>query len=296
MTKCRFWEDRYLPIEYSLNDIRSKVGYFSLCLLTKGTAVLEIDCERCYVSSPALLCLNPDRNTVILKSNNLQIKSVFFAPEFINRNLSIERITADDYEVTCKLFDFPSFDLFYKTDDFYNCIIPFEAAESDRVEFLFDSILEQLSVQPDAMWSCRARMAIIRIFDCAAKLHERTFGVSQENDALVDCILTFIEFNIEKQFTIEWLSREYSTNRTTLMAAFKRVTGKTINEFVIDKRIDLSKRILAFTNISIEELAGKCGFSSQSYFTRAFKKKTGLSPMQFRKKAVESRVTEFQEK
>ena len=107
MTKCRFWEDRYLPIEYSLNDIRSKVGYFSLCLLTKGTAVLEIDCERCYVSSPALLCLNPDRNTVILKSNNLQIKSVFFAPEFINRNLSIERITADDYEVTCKLFDFP---------------------------------------------------------------------------------------------------------------------------------------------------------------------------------------------
>lgn len=96
--------------------------------------------------------------------------------------------------------------------------------------------------------------------------------------------------------TIEWLSREYSTNRTTLMAAFKRVTGKTINEFVIDKRIDLSKRILAFTNISIEELAGKCGFSSQSYFTRAFKKKTGLSPMQFRKKAVESRVTEFQEK
>lgn len=296
MTKCRFWEDRYLPIEYSLNDIRSKVGYFSLCLLTKGTAVLEIDCERCYVSSPALLCLNPDRNTVILKSNNLQIKSVFFAPEFINRNLSIERITADDYEVTCKLFDFPSFDLFYKTDDLYNCIIPFEAAESDRVEFLFDSILEQLSVQPDAMWSCRARMAIIRIFDCAAKLHDGTFGVSQENDALVDCILTFIEFNIEKQFTIEWLSREYSTNRTTLMAAFKRATGKTINEFVIDKRIDLSKRILAFTNISIEELAGKCGFSSQSYFTRAFKKKTGLSPMQFRKKAVESRVTEFQEK
>ena len=99
---------------------------------------------------------------------------------------------------------------------------------------------------------------------------------------------------LEEQFTIEWLSREYSTNRTTLMADFKRVTGKTINEFVLDKRIDLSKQILAFTNISIEELALKCGFSSQSYFTRAFKKKTGLSPMQFRKQAVEKRIYEFQ--
>lgn len=294
MTKCRFWEDRYLPIEYSIKDIRNEHGYFSLCLLTKGTAVLDIDGERCYVSAPTILCLNPDRNAVILKSNKLQIKSIFFAPEFINRNLSVERITADDYEVACKLFDFPSFDLFYKTDDFYHCIIPFEATELSKVEFLFDSIIEQISVQPDNMWSCRARMAIIRIFDYAVKLHKGTFGVNQESDTLVDCILTFIEFNIEKQFTIEWLSREYSTNRTTLMAEFKRVTGKTINEFVLDKRMDLSKQILAFTNISIEELAAKCGFSSQSYFTRAFKKKTGLSPMQFRKKAIEARIKEFQ--
>ena len=294
MTKCRFWEDRYLPIEYSIKDVRNEYGYFSLCLLTKGTSVIDIDGERCYVSAPAILCLNPDRKAAILKSNNLQIKSVFFAPEFINRNLSVERITADNYEVTCKLFDFPNFDMFYKTDDFYNCIIPFESTELNKVEFLFDSIIEQISVQPDNMWSCRARMAIIRIFDYAAKLHEAAFGVNQESDTLVDCILTFIEFNIEKQFTIEWLSREYSTNRTTLMAEFKRVTGKTINEFVLDKRIDLSKQILAFTNISIEELAEKCGFSSQSYFTRAFKKKTGLSPMQFRKKAVEARIKECQ--
>lgn len=294
MTKCRFGEDRYLPIEYSMKDIRNDDGYFSLCLLTKGTAVLEIDGERCYVSAPAILCLNPDRNADILKSNKLQIKSIFFAPEFINRNLSVERITADDYDVTCKLFDFPNFDMFYKTDDFYNCIIPFESTELSKVEFLFDSIIEQLSTQPDNMWSCRARMAIIRIFDYVAKLHEDSFGVNQESDTLVDCILTFIEFNLEKQFTIEWLSREYSTNRTTLMADFKRVTGKTINEFVLDKRIELSKQILAFTNISIEELSEKCGFSSQSYFTRAFKKKTGLPPMQFRKKAVEKRIKEFQ--
>ena len=294
MTKCRFWENRYLPIEYSLDAVCGEEGYFSLCLIAKGSAVLEIGGERCYISAPALLCLNPSRKAAVLKSNHLQLKSVFFAPEFINRNLSVERITADDYDVTCKLFDFPNFDLFHKTDDLYDCVIPFEIEELSRVEFLFDSIIEQLSVQPDSMWSCRARMAVIRIFDYAAKLHEGVFGVDQEGDTLVDCILTFIEFNFEKQFTIEWLCREYSTNRTTLMADFKRVTGKTINEFVTDKRIDISKQVLAFTNISIEELAAKCGFSSQSYFTRAFKKKTGLSPMQFRKKAVENRIKEFQ--
>lgn len=255
---------------------------------------MSVDGIKCYLSAPALLCLNPDRKAEIIRSAKLQMKTIFFAPEFINRNLSVERITADDYELNCRLFDFPSFDLFYRSDDVFNGIIPFESEELGKVEYLFDSIIEQLRVQPDNMWSCRARMAVIRIFDYAANLYEGLFGVNQESDTLVDCILTFIEFNLEKQFTIEWLSREYSTNRTTLMADFKRVTGKTINEFVLDKRIDLSKQILAFTNISIEELALKCGFSSQSYFTRAFKKKTGLSPMQFRKQAVEKRIHEFQ--
>lgn len=294
MTKCRFWENRYLPIEYSLDKIQSNEGFFSLCLVKKGVATLEIDNEKCYLSAPAMICVNPDKKITILKSNHLQIKTVLFTPDFINRNLSVESILSDDYEINCKLFDFPSFDLFYQTNNFYNCVIPFDVEELSKVEYLFDSIIEQLSVQPDNMWSCRARMSVIRIFDYAANLYKEAFEINQESDTLIDCILTFIEFNLEKQFTIGDLCRWYNTNRTTLMTEFKHITGKTINEFVIDKRISVSKKILEFTNISVEELSEKCGFSSQSYFTRTFKKKTGLSPTQYRKKALEKRIRKFQ--
>lgn len=294
MTKCRFWENRYLPIEYSLDKIQSNEGFFSLCLVKKGVATLEIDNEKCYLSAPAMICVNPDKKITILKSNHLQIKTILFTPDFINRNLSVESILSYDYEINCKLFDFPSFDLFYQTNNFYNCVIPFDVEELSKVEYLFDSIIEQLSVQPDNMWSCRARMSVIRIFDYAANLYKEAFEINQESDTLIDCILTFIEFNLEKQFIIDDLCRWYNTNRTTLMTEFKHITGQTINEFVIDKRISVSKKILEFTNISIEELSEKCGFSSQSYFTRTFKKKTGLSPTQYRKQAIEKRIEKFQ--
>ncbi len=294
MTKCRFWENRYLPIEYSLDKIQSNEGFFSLCLVKKGVATFEIDNEKCYLSAPAMICVNPDKKITILKSNHLQIKTILFTPDFINRNLSVESILSYDYEINCKLFDFPSFDLFYQTNNFYNCVIPFDVEELSKVEYLFDSIIEQLSVQPDNMWSCRARMSVIRIFDYAANLYKEAFEINQESDTLIDCILTFIEFNLEKQFTIDDLCRWYNTNRTTLMTEFKHITGKTINEFVIDKRISVSKKTLEFTNISIEELSEKCGFSSQSYFTRTFKKKTGLSPTQYRKQAIEKRIEKFQ--
>lgn len=249
MTKCRFWENRYLPIEYSLDKIQSNEGFFSLCLVKKGVATLEIDNEKCYLSAPAMICVNPDKKITILKSNHLQIKTILFTPDFINRNLSVESILSYDYEINCKLFDFPSFDLFYQTNNFYNCVIPFDVEELSKVEYLFDSIIEQLSVQPDNMWSCRARMSVIRIFDYAANLYKEAFEINQESDTLIDCILTFIEFNLEKQFTIDDLCRWYNTNRTTLMTEFKHITGKTINEFVIDKRISVSKKILEFTNI-----------------------------------------------
>lgn len=294
MTKCKFWENRYIPIEYSLEKISSEEKYFSLSLITKGTAILEINGERCYVSAPALICANPDKEIEIIISKSLRLKTVFFSPDFINRNLSTERILSDDYKINCKLFDFPSFDLFYINDDIYKAIIPFEFDELPKIDFLFNSIIEQLDIQPDNMWSCRARMAVIRIFDYAANLYQGIFGVNSEEDTLVDCLLTYIEFNFEKHITIEDLCRLYNTNRTTLMSEFKRVTGKTINEFITDRRIDMSKQILAFTNISIEELSDKCGFSSSSYFTRAFKKKTGLSPSAYRNKEVRKRIEQFQ--
>ena len=50
-----------------------------------------------------------------------------------------------------------------------------KATELNKVEFLFDSIIEQISVQPDNMWSCRARMAFIRIFDY---LKDRPYDLS----------------------------------------------------------------------------------------------------------------------
>lgn len=294
MTKCKHFENRLIPIEYSFDLPSNSTNCFSVCLIKKGTAVLLIDNENCYVSAPVLLCINPDTDVQLLKSINLQIKTVSFSPDFINRNLSTEKIEADDYDIKCRLFNFPSFEFFYKNDELYNCVIPFEGSELHKIEYLFDSINEQLTFQPDNMWSCRARMAIIRIMDFSTNMYNGIFTISPEGDTLVDCILTFIEYNFDKQFTIDELCRIYNTNRTTLMADFKRVTGKTINEFVIDKRIDLCKQILAFTNVPIDEIALKYGFNSQSYFTRAFKNKTGMSPMQYRKASLQKRIEEFQ--
>ncbi|MFR3403282.1 MAG: helix-turn-helix domain-containing protein [Holdemanella porci] len=52
---------------------------------------------------------------------------------------------------------------------------------------------------------------------------------------------------------------------------------------MIQKRIQEAKVLLSTTNLQISEISIIIGFTSQSYFAQAFKKATGISPIQFRK-------------
>lgn len=293
MIKCKYFENRNLPVEYSTERLfPSLSGYFTLALLFNGTAVLEIDNQRCFVSAPALLCLKPQTQILLLKSNKLMFKSIFFDPAFINRNLSVQRILADDYSVQCRLFDFPSFDIFYNIDDAYSGIIPVSSGEIIRLKLLFDEVINQFCCQPDDMWSCRARMNLLMILDFAAGLLN-CFDANVENRTAVDCVLEYIEKNFDKKMSIADFCKWNRINRTTLMKEFKACTGKTITDFIIDKRLEVSAQILEFTNLSIDEIAQRCGFSSQSYFCRIFKHRFGATPSAYRKMSVEKRIKAY---
>ena len=63
---------------------------------------------------------------------------------------------------------------------------------------------------------------------------------------------------------------------------FKDKTSMTVMDYIADRRINMAKRMLLNTGSTITEIAGKCGYSSASYFTQAFKKLVGKTPAEFR--------------
>lgn len=65
---------------------------------------------------------------------------------------------------------------------------------------------------------------------------------------------------------------------------FKRMTGMTIFQYLLEYRITKSREFLADPSLSIAEIAQNTGFSSQSYFTSCFKKVFGCTPNKYRKK------------
>ena len=64
---------------------------------------------------------------------------------------------------------------------------------------------------------------------------------------------------------------------------FTQKYGITPKEYLIDKRIEYAKQLLRETDACIKEIAISIGYDDQLYFSRIFKKKEGLPPLEYRR-------------
>lgn len=78
------------------------------------------------------------------------------------------------------------------------------------------------------------------------------------------------------------LAYDLCLSRAQLNRKIKAITGYTTTEFILFTRIAMAKRLLDTADLTISELAMKCGMDNASYFCTLFKKSTGMTPMQYK--------------
>ena len=86
------------------------------------------------------------------------------------------------------------------------------------------------------------------------------------------------------------ISTEISVSPNYLSALIKRSTGSTFVDLLTRKRIETAKRMLLGTPMKIREIAEKCGYNDQHYFSYCFKKYEGISPNACRRQHEEQRA------
>lgn len=86
-----------------------------------------------------------------------------------------------------------------------------------------------------------------------------------------------------QQITNTALALEVGINAIKLQLGFKQLFKQTIHQYTTDLRLNLAQELLEETDLTLAEVAYKCGFNSRDVFTRSFRKRYNQPPREWRK-------------
>jgi len=125
---------------------------------------------------------------------------------------------------------------------------------------------------------------------------EKSFEVHSDREGIGLCgadtdeLREHIDNNIGSISTLDDLAAHLHINKTTLTEIFKGAFGMTPMRYVNYRRYEAGKRLLLETSLSVSEIAERTGFGSIHYFSKIFKERSGVSPVAFRKRGVDTYI------
>jgi AraC-like DNA-binding protein len=95
-----------------------------------------------------------------------------------------------------------------------------------------------------------------------------------------------LEMHPEKNWTLPILASQFGFSISSFSKEFSRFTGLPFSEYLLNQRINKSKRLLLGRSLPLDHIAQICGFSTTNYFFQVFKKKVGQSPRKYQQSGV----------
>ena len=107
--------------------------------------------------------------------------------------------------------------------------------------------------------------------------------VVHETDKVVYAVSEYISQHYDQEITLKSLSKSFAISEGYLSRRFKAVSGLGVNQYITYVRISHAEKLLKESNMSVTEIAEKCGFCGSTYFSSVFRKVKGMPPLTYRK-------------
>lgn len=162
--------------------------------------------------------------------------------------------------------------------------------EREIIEQCFANILTELNREIDKHTNSLIARSIGMLLDYCMRYYDRQFitrgkvnkDVLTRFENLLDGYFQSDKSRQEGIPSVAYCAREVFLSPNYFGDLIKKETGKTAQEYIQLKIIDIAKQRLAETSLSINEIADELGFKYSTHFTRLFKKCVGVSPSEYR--------------
>ncbi|MCR5059325.1 MAG: AraC family transcriptional regulator [Clostridiales bacterium] len=289
---------------------------YKLVLVDEGSFVVEEDGKYRVVVAPAGIALNEKAEFKVVSENGVKARTTFFKPSVIREEFTIDAINSGKfdkflsavkstgemtYEERLRIASFEDTkfeDCFTSKMVYQDALLLLDFIRPDRnivyyslMRQVYDSlrgltcsIAYDIQEQPDNFWILRARHFLCStLFLSVADFYRPYRQYEVYRDPFVANVARYLWENISEEITLDSVLKEFSVNKNTLNDAFNKELDMSCMSYLEHLRIGVAKSGLQYSDEPVSEISVNCGYSDTNYFSKVFKKHTGMTPSDFRK-------------
>lgn len=164
-------------------------------------------------------------------------------------------------------------------------LLRLELPASDLPAFMvtLDSLKSELVERREGYHEAVSALLTLLLI-CLTRAAGENFGeVGHGDESLLADVFATIDRRYTEPLSLREVAREVSVSAGHLTTIVRRRTGRTVVEWIIQRRMGEARRLLSQTRLSVTEIAQRVGLPDAAYFTRQFRQAHGISPSQWRK-------------
>ena len=155
-----------------------------------------------------------------------------------------------------------------------------------RMDAIQKYLLEILSEQTEKLLYYEEKSGYILARCIAECLRQKQIGMSNKERDTFARILSYVHEHFHEDLSNLFIAKKFSYHPNYVSLAIKRMTGVSLHQYVIHLRLLRSAELLENTGLPLFEIASKCGFCDQAYFSQCFKKHFSVSPSAYRERGT----------
>lgn len=271
-------EDFPFCIQYGSHEkecmMHGHLDFSELVIVLSGSAEHIVENDRYTVAQGDVFVLDRYTHHMYLQAENFQICNIMFRPEymfkaldFIRRNVGFQALFV--------------LEPYYAKNHQFSSRLRLNAEQFSKVRCILEEIMEEQTQRLDG-WQTVIYARFIDLCVTLSRLYQSCQRESDPELIRLAAAAAYVEQNFCEDITVDQLARISGYSQRQFGRLFKDAYSTTPNQYIAQLRVEKARKLLGETTLSMGEIAWRCGFGDQNYFSRIFKKMTGVTPSQYR--------------
>lgn len=268
-------EDFPVHLQYGFHEqemyLHGHGDFSELVIVLDGNAQHLVGAEQYPISKGSVFVVGTHTAHGFTGARHLSICNIMFRQDALSHILDMKQLPG--FQAMFVL------EPHYAQNDRFHARVRLPDDELRDVQRQLDLLMQEYT-QKNTGW----RDMVLSGFHTLCTMLARCYRTDEEDSVIkLASAVAFMERHYTERITLTDLTVRSGYSERQLLRLFHEILGTTPMQYLNHLRIGQAKRLLQGTALPVGEIAWRCGFDDQNYFTRAFRSRTGLTPSAFRK-------------